>query len=95
MINLTDEESFDSENELHFFRVLQEGINNAIRHGKADYISIQLKSYFHHVFFKVYDNGMGFEIKNENINGLGTKHMLERCRILEGDLRWFSKWGGA
>lgn len=93
-IDLEDEHQFDPEKELHLFRVIQESVANAIRHGKATYISIHLKSYNQYVFFDLYDNGSGFNAEGCKFKGLGLKHMFERCKMLDGDIRWLSKEGG-
>lgn len=92
-MDIKEEKAFDPEKELHLFRIIQEGISNAVRHGKANYISIHLKSYFDYIFFHLYDNGQGFDLTKIGCKGLGTKHMVERSRMLDGDIRWISKPG--
>jgi two-component system sensor histidine kinase NreB len=93
-IDIDEEDKFDPEKELHLFRVIQESVTNSIRHGKATYISIHLKSYYQYIFFHLYDNGSGFNADGCNFKGLGLKHMFERCKMLDGDIRWLSKEGG-
>ncbi|SEN23670.1 Histidine kinase-, DNA gyrase B-, and HSP90-like ATPase [Mesobacillus persicus] len=92
-LDFEDNGSFDREKELHLFRIIQEAVVNAVRHGKADMISIHLKLHQQYIFFTIYDNGTGFEMEN-NYKGLGLRHILERSRILDGDIRWSSKLGG-
>ncbi|HAQ06931.1 MAG TPA: hypothetical protein DCR24_05175 [Bacillus bacterium] len=93
-IDIEQEDLFDQEKELHLFRVIQESVGNAIRHGKATYISIHLKTYYQYIFFHLYDNGNGFNAGHCKSKGLGLKHMFERCKMLDGDIRWMSKEGG-
>jgi two-component system, NarL family, sensor histidine kinase NreB len=93
-IDIDQEQFFDSEKELHLFRVIQESVTNAVRHGKATYISIHLKAYYQYVFFHINDNGSGFNSEGCKFKGLGLKHMYERCKMLAGDIRWVSKEGG-
>lgn len=93
-IDIDQELLFDPEKELHLFRVIQESVANAIRHGKATYISIHLKSNNQYIFFNIYDNGSGFHAEDCRFKGLGLKHMFERCKMLGGDIRWMSKEGG-
>lgn len=93
-IDIKQETDYDPEKELHLFRIIQEGIGNAVRHGKANSITIHLKSYFEYIFFHILDNGQGFDETNTGYKGLGLKHMVERSRMLEGDIRWISKPGG-
>lgn len=93
-IDIDQDSFFDPEKELHLFRVIQESVTNAVRHGKATNISIHLKEYYQYVFFHVNDNGRGFNTEGCKSKGLGLKHMYERCKILDGDIRWGSKEGG-
>lgn len=89
-IHLNNEELFCKEKELHLFRIIQEGVNNAVRHGKATNIYIQLRSNHQYVFFLIENNGKNFEYNPTYNNGLGLKHMYERCTMLNGDIKWIS-----
>ncbi|MBT2691542.1 histidine kinase [Bacillus sp. ISL-55] len=93
-MELDNEQKLDREKELHLFRVIQESITNSVRHGKASYFSIHLKTYYQYIFFKLYDNGNGFNGGGCKTKGLGLKHMYERCKMLDGDIKWISKEGG-
>ncbi|CAM3707738.1 sensor histidine kinase [Mesobacillus zeae] len=93
-LDIEGEEHFDREKIFQFFRILQEGVRNAVMHGEASQISIELKSFGSQVFFYIYDNGKGFDTLIGKSGGLGLRHMYERSRILGGDIRWSSKEGG-
>jgi two-component system, NarL family, sensor histidine kinase NreB len=93
-MELDKEQELDPEKELHLFRVIQESVANAVRHGQATYVSIHLKTYYQYVFFNLYDNGIGFLSEGCKKKGLGLKHMYERCKMLDGDIKWLSKEGG-
>ncbi|WP_210363907.1 histidine kinase [Bacillus sp. REN3] len=93
-MDIDEQDEFDPEKELHLFRVIQESVSNAVRHGKATRISINLKSYHGYLFFYINDNGCGFKPEGCKFKGLGLKHMYERCKMLQGDIRWMSKQGG-
>lgn len=93
-IDIDPKMPFDPEKELNLFRVIQESVSNAVRHGKATEITIHLKSYYEFIFFRIYDNGCGFNADGHHIKGLGLKHMFERCKILGGEIRWISKEDG-
>ncbi|WP_045516373.1 sensor histidine kinase [Neobacillus niacini] len=94
-IEFNKEECFELERELHLFRILQEAVRNAICHGHASKLTIQLKSSFQYVFFVIQDNGKGFDVQTNNPKkGLGLRHMFERCLMMGGDIRWISKIGG-
>ncbi|WP_079508522.1 sensor histidine kinase [Mesobacillus jeotgali] len=93
-MELDKDQKLDSEKELHLFRIIQESVANAVRHGQATYFSIHLKNYYQYVFFNLYDNGKGFISERYKSKGLGLKHMYERCKMLDGDIKWLSKDGG-
>ncbi|MBS8263557.1 PAS domain-containing protein [Mesobacillus boroniphilus] len=93
-MELDMEQKLDPEKELHLFRIIQESITNSVRHGKATYFSIHLKTYYQYIFFQLYDNGNGFISSGCKTKGLGLKHMYERCKMLDGDIKWISKEGG-
>jgi two-component system, NarL family, sensor histidine kinase NreB len=94
-IDFNIEDYFERERELHLFRIIQEGVFNAVRHGCATTITIQLKSSFQYIFFLIQDNGAGFDVQTSKTKkGLGLKHMYERCLMMEGDIRWISNIGG-
>nr|WP_278011983.1 ATP-binding protein [Flavobacterium gyeonganense] len=72
---------------LHVFRILQELMNNSLRHGKASEISINLDKVngSNSCFYK--DNGIGFDSKNsENQKGLGMKNIDSRISFLNGSI---------
>lgn len=72
---------FDEDEENVIYRVIQEGITNAIRHGKADKIWITMTKEDLDILLTIKDNGIGSkEIKS----GFGTKHMKERIGMLGG-----------
>ena len=72
---------FDEDEENAIYRVIQEGITNAIRHGKAEKVWITMNKENSDILLQIKDNGIGSkEIKN----GFGTKHMKERIRMLGG-----------
>ncbi|MDX6745720.1 histidine kinase [Polaribacter sp. PL03] len=74
------------ENELHLFRIVQELINNSIRHGKAKNSSINIYLKDNNLFINYTDDGIGFNLNNvENKKGLGMKNIESRVALLEGN----------
>ncbi len=79
----TDEKrlKYDEDEENAIYRVIQESITNAVRHGKAEKIWITLRKIDGEILLVIRDNGIGCgEIKN----GFGTKHIKERIEMLKG-----------
>lgn len=67
------------------FRVAQEALNNAIRHGQADQIGITLLKQADLLRIRISDTGIGFD-EGSLSEGLGLIRMRERLRMLGGQL---------
>ena len=80
-----DENSKDKH--LHIFRILQELMNNSLRHGKATQISISFEDKNGINTGMYTDNGIGFDSNNtSNLKGLGMKNIESRISFLQGTL---------
>ena len=71
----------------HAFRIAQEAINNAIRHGDAGHISIELKAAGERVDLVVKDDGAGLPDGWERSPGMGLQTMRHRSRMIGGSLQ--------
>ncbi|MEX0685560.1 MAG: PAS domain S-box protein [Balneolales bacterium] len=78
----------------HLFRIAQEAVSNAVKHGKADTIEIFLDGSKDHLYLQVTDNGTGFPEKWEKDKGLGVRIMQFRARLIGADLDIKSKKNG-
>lgn len=85
---------FDKTRELMLFRIVQELINNALKHAHATAISVTLRhSPDHEIELTVEDDGVGFDvdaIKNsrEPGRGLGIFNIENRVRVLGGSIAY-------
>jgi signal transduction histidine kinase len=70
---------------LCLFRVAQEACANAVKHGKARQIAVQLLQNGSSIRLMVRDDGIGFDSTAPS-NGLGLVSMQERLRIVGGIL---------
>jgi two-component system, LuxR family, sensor kinase FixL len=68
---------------MHLYRIVQEAVNNAIQHGKAQQITITL-SVRHEggMILMVYDNGVGFPTNIAERPGMGLRIMHHRARMI-------------
>lgn len=85
--NEIDFEDKDIDRHLHVFRILQELMNNSLRHGKATKINITFKNLnsINTCFYE--DNGVGFDTKStQNQKGLGMKNIDSRISFLNGTI---------
>ncbi len=74
---------FSDDEEDVIYRIIQESVTNAIRHGKAKNIKITMEREYCIVSIIIKDDGIGAkEIKQ----GFGLHHMQERIDLLKGEL---------
>lgn len=83
-----------SQGELHLFRIIQELINNSIKHGKAKNVSIDVFLKEDKLILNYSDDGIGFDSnKIGNKKGLGIKNIESRISILNGKYNISSEIG--
>lgn len=72
--------------EITLYRVCQEAVTNAIRHGKATRIDIQLFEKDQYLHLTVTDNGAGFKTQRllKEPHGQGVHNIHERIKLLNG-----------
>jgi len=75
----------DTDEEDALYRVVQEGLTNAVRHGKADRIEVRITRNEDVVTVRVRDNGTGSGVTEE---GFGLRHMRERLEMLGGTMSY-------
>ena len=78
-----------NEKKLHVYRIIQELLNNAIKHSEATELDIQLSQQNKELFVKVEDNGKGFNEEKVK-KGLGLENIKSRVNMLKGELEWDS-----
>ena len=82
----------DGHSATHLYRIAQEAVSNAIRHGKAENIEIRLARDAQRVVLSVRDDGRGFgEQRGE---GMGLQTMAYRAHMIGGVLSIESAPGG-
>ena len=85
----------DSQKELMIYRVIQELINNALKHSEAETISIKMQQN-DHLQIQVEDNGKGFDLeatKNDIKKGVGLYNIENRVSLMNGDVKFESSLG--
>lgn len=80
-----DKVDFENTKEDILFRVIQESVTNAVRHGDATHIDISLYIEDNSLYLKIQDNGQGCE---EIHYGFGLKHMKERLGMINGKVAY-------
>ncbi|HRP08973.1 MAG TPA: hypothetical protein PLL69_10855 [Gemmatimonadales bacterium] len=79
---------------LALYRIAQEALVNAHRHGGASTVSISLQWFEDGVTLVVEDDGVGIGAGKQSTTGLGVRSMQERMRAVGGRLRIGPSTGG-
>lgn len=89
-INLNHPEnlSLSADKQIILFRIIQEAIQNAIKHSQADNIDINITDEVSQLIIKIIDNGKGFKDSEHQLKGLGLKNMKHRTQLLGGTIDW-------
>jgi signal transduction histidine kinase len=70
----------------HLFRIAQEAVSNAIKHGKARNITVHLHDDGNQMRLKVSDDGIGFPESFTPNTGMGLRIMQSRISMVGGTL---------
>jgi PAS domain S-box-containing protein len=81
-------ERLTRQQEIVIYRVLQEALNNVVRHARAAHASVVLTATRARVQLTVEDDGVGFDVRSPSREGcVGLLGMRERLELLGGSLR--------
>jgi PAS domain S-box-containing protein len=79
-------EIFSAEAVMNIYRIVQESVNNILKHSQARMVRVDLECDIHEVVLRICDDGCGFrpDLLSANKRGLGLKNIAERVRMLQG-----------
>ncbi|RYU90834.1 tetratricopeptide repeat protein [Mucilaginibacter terrigena] len=84
----------ESNVETMLYRIIQETINNVIKHARATQLEIILKRDAGEISAVIKDNGVGFDTdKPDGFEGIGLKNILTRIEYLRGTIKYNSAPG--
>jgi PAS domain S-box-containing protein len=83
----------DNSSALHLFRIVQEALNNAIKHARADQIRVSVGIEGSRGCFTIRDNGAGFQHAPDKSAGLGLRIMQHRCGLIDAEFKIESSHG--
>jgi len=87
-------ERMDTNLETVLYRVIQECVNNVIKHANANHLDISLIKDSDGISATVEDNGKGFDMEDSSkFDGLGLKNIRTRVEYLKGTVEYDSKPG--
>jgi len=89
---------FDKESEIHVYRIVQEAVNNILKHSAATEAAVVVKRFPATVSISIRDNGRGFDAASQqnfisHDVGHGLSGIKERVRILGGTFLVDSRLG--
>ena len=93
-----EEHGLDDAMKITMFRIIQESLNNIIKHSEASHVNIHLTYGTSNVRINVRDNGVGFDVEHVKLErarrpSLGLAGMEERAALLGGNVSIQSRPG--
>jgi len=90
-INIIEEE-VEERRKLTLFRIVQEQLNNIMKHAKATEVMIRLSIEGSDIVLTVVDNGVGFDVSRHR-KGVGITNIISRVELFKGKVELQSKPG--
>jgi two-component system NarL family sensor kinase len=88
------QDRLESNIEMVLYRVIQETVNNVIKHSGANKLDIQLSKDDDGITVTIEDNGIGFDVHDkEKFDGIGLKNIASRVGFLKGTVEFDSSPG--
>jgi len=86
-----DERTFESQKQLIIFRIIQETLNNIVKHAKAKLIRVELDYELESFTIKVIDDGVGFDLSSQHLingkeRGTGLSNISYRAKLIGASL---------
>src|SRR5690606_21000145 len=92
--NVSDSFTFNSKEGINIYRIIQEAVNNAIKHANASQIIVSVNQTQNSFEIKIEDNGKGFDV-NLAQNGNGLRTMKNRAEELNAIINFNSNNEGS
>jgi signal transduction histidine kinase len=86
--------SMDTMVALSVYRIIQELINNTIKHAQANEIHLQLRREDNVLILQYEDDGIGFDLESLKQKGMGLENITSRVDYLRGELSIDARIGG-
>ena len=80
-----DEPQLSDQLKLTIYRILQEQLNNILKHAKAKTVSIELKQHVILLELNIKDDGIGFDVSSKR-NGVGLQNIISRTELFNGNV---------
>ena len=85
------EKILNDKSKIYIYRIVQEAINNILKHSKASEARILFSETLDDVLVEIKDNGIGIDISKKSVSsGAGLYNIKDRVEILEGNVEFIS-----
>jgi len=75
------------EKETEIYYIVEEALNNILKHANAKSVLVRLKQRKESMFLEIVDNGCGFDSDNVKFGGKGLGNIKERAKRIKGKLK--------
>lgn len=83
---------FEKQNELSIYRIVQEVVNNMVKHAGASLIGLSIHQLNNNLILSIKDNGRGMDVNAiNNSTGIGWKNINARVNLLDGKIKVLSE----
>lgn len=79
--------------ELSVYRIVQELLNNILKHSRANHAVVQISEQNDILSIAIEDNGVGFQLGSTENDGMGLKSLRSRIRAINGKMELHSEEG--
>jgi two-component system NarL family sensor kinase len=85
-VDIHDLRRYHQSFEIKIYNIIQEFINNILKHSKAKNVFIKLYEQNNRIYFQIFDDGIGFDKKNiSDKDGFGINQIDARIQMMNGE----------
>ncbi|WP_221257519.1 tetratricopeptide repeat-containing sensor histidine kinase [Flavobacterium okayamense] len=92
--NVSKDFTFNSKDGINIYRIIQEAVNNAIKHASATSIIVNVNQTNQDFEISIKDNGKGFDVNSLSFNGNGLQTIQNRAKELNASIDFISDNNG-
>ena len=90
LVTTTEKIPLEPDEQVMLFRVMQEALQNSIKHGSPKNITLTAATNQDSFTLQIEDDGCGFNIEEAKKESLGLRNMEHRVQLLGGTIAWES-----
>jgi len=85
-VHNVNEKIIEKDTQYNIYRIVQEALNNIIKHSEATEVNFQLMLHNNKLTITIEDNGIGFNVGGQFNKGNGLQNIKARSELLDGTL---------